>query len=418
MNNKVCVVLGSQWGDEGKGKLVDLLAVSMDCVARCQGGNNAGHTVVIGEKKYAFHLLPSGIVHANCMALIGNGVVIHLPGLFQEIEKNELSGWEDRLRISTRAHLVFDFHQALDGLQESIRSGSALGTTKKGIGPAYSSKVSRSGIRIGDLLGDFSHFEARFRSLTNDLKDTLSINVEAELARYKEFAKKIRPLAVESVSFLHKMVKDGKKILIEGANASMLDIDFGTYPFVTSSNCVIGGVCTGLGLPPPHIGEIYGVVKAYTTRVGTGTFPTELLNDIGVYLQEKGHEFGTTTGRQRRCGWLDIPMIRYTSLINGCTAFALTKLDVLTGLDTVSICVDYDGDPEKPYPATEQEMSAAKPTLITLPGWRDDISAIRSFDELPVNAQNYVKEIETRTNIPVWWIGVGQARDAVICRKN
>ncbi|QQP52064.1 Adenylosuccinate synthetase, partial [Caligus rogercresseyi] len=361
--NKVSVVLGSQWGDEGKGKLVDLLAGSADCVARCQGGNNAGHTVVIGEKKYAFHLLPSGIVHEGCMALIGNGVVIHLPGLFAEIQGNNLSGWEKRLRISTRAHLVFDFHQALDGLQESRRSGSALGTTKKGIGPAYSSKVSRSGIRVGDLLGDFAHFESRFRRLTDDLKGTLDdIDVEQEIARYKEYAEQIRPLAVESVSYLHGLIREGKKVLIEGANASMLDIDFGTYPFVTSSNCVIGGVLTGLDL---------WVVKAYTTRVGTGSFPTELNNETGTYLQETGHEFGTTTGRRRRCGWLDLPMIRYTSLINGCTAFALTKLDVLTGLETLSICVDYNGDPETPYPATEEEMGA------------EDISSIRSFEELP-----------------------------------
>ena len=287
----VTVVLGAQWGDEGKGKLTDLLCEEMEVVARCQGGNNAGHTVQVGEVKYDFHLLPSGVIWEGCESLIGNGVVIHLPGLFEELEKNigkGLKGWESRLKISDRAHLVFDFHQEIDGLNEAVREGTEgitkIGTTKKGIGPTYASKMMRSGVRVADLMDDFSNFKKLFSSLAGQMVTAypeLKIDVEAELERYAGYAEKIRPLVVESVSYLNNKVKKGAKILVEGANAGMIDIDFGIYPYVTSSNCSIGGVCTGLGIPPQTVRNIYGVMKAYTTKVGDGPYPTEQINDIG-----------------------------------------------------------------------------------------------------------------------------------------
>ncbi|KAG8444536.1 hypothetical protein GDO86_009627 [Hymenochirus boettgeri] len=288
--NKVTVVLGAQWGDEGKGKLVDLLAQDADIVCRCQGGNNAGHTVVVDSVEYDFHLLPSGIINPNAIAFIGNGVVIHLPGLFEEAEKNlkkgqGLVGWEKRLCISDRAHIVFDFHQAADGIQEQQRqeqAGKNLGTTKKGIGPVYSSKAARSGLRMCDLVSDFNEFALRFKMLAEQytsMYPSLQIEIDGELKKLKEYADRVRPMVKDGVYFIYEALHGPpKKILVEGANAALLDIDFGTYPFVTSSNCTVGGVCTGLGIPPQSIGEVYGVVKAYTTRVGIGAFPTEQNN--------------------------------------------------------------------------------------------------------------------------------------------
>jgi len=347
INGKVTVVLGAQWGDEGKGKVVDMLATKFDVVCRCQGGNNAGHTVVIEGKEYDFHLLPSGIINDKAISVIGNGVVIHLPGLFDELSKNEakgMTGWQDRLVISDRAHLVFDFHQQVDGMHEAEKGGKSLGTTKKGIGPCYSSKATRNGIRVSDLLGDYSAFSEKFRAITDfyhRLFPDLKVDVEDELIRYKEYAEKVRPLVKDTVLFLHKALQAGKSVLVEGANAAMLDIDFGTYPYVTSSNCSIGGVLTGLGLPPQTIGDVIGVVKAYTTRVGDGPFPTEQLNDIGDLLQTKGAEIGVTTKRKRRCGWLDLYLLRYTSVVNGYSAICLTKLDILDTLPEIKIGIGY-----------------------------------------------------------------------------
>nr|XP_020652971.1 adenylosuccinate synthetase isozyme 2-like [Pogona vitticeps] len=330
--NRVTVVLGAQWGDEGKGKVVDLLSLDADLVCRCQGGNNAGHTVVVDSVEYDFHLLPSGVINHNATSFIGNGVVIHLPGLFEEAEKNlkkgpGLEGWESRTVISDRAHLVFNFHQAADGIQEQQRqqqAGKNLGTTKKGIGPAYACKASRTGLRICDLLADFNEFSKKFRALAQHYKatyPTLNIDTEAELEQLKVYAEKIRPLVKDGVYFMYQALHGPpKKILVEGANAALLDIDFGTYPFVTSSNCTVGGVCTGLGIPPQYIGKVYGVVKAYTTRVGVGTFPTEQDNEIGALLQSRGREFGVTTGRKRRCGWLDLVLVKYAHMINGFSA--------------------------------------------------------------------------------------------------
>merc|ERR1719288_312287 len=426
--NKVKVVLGAQWGDEGKGKLVDLLAENADIVARCQGGNNAGHTVVVNGKAYDFHLLPSGMVWANCVSVIGNGVVVHVPGLFEEIQKNEEKGlkdWKNCLKISDRAHLVFDFHQAVDGMQETNREGLAnttkLGTTKKGIGPTYASKMNRTGVRLADLMDNFADFSNKFSILADNYMASfpgLKVDKAAEIERYRQLAERVRPLVVESVSYLHTRLAEGKRILVEGANAAMLDIDFGTYPYVTSSNCSIGGVCTGLGIPPKFIGEVHGVVKAYTTRVGDGPFPTEQENEIGEFLQTKGHEWGVTTGRKRRCGWLDIPLLRFTSQINGYTALALTKIDILDKLDEIKIGVNYvkKGQAMDHYPSNVYQYEGVEVEYITMPGWKPSISKIRKFEELPVNAQNYVKKIEELLGVPMRWVGVGPERDAMILR--
>ncbi|KAG8444535.1 hypothetical protein GDO86_009627 [Hymenochirus boettgeri] len=426
--NKVTVVLGAQWGDEGKGKLVDLLAQDADIVCRCQGGNNAGHTVVVDSVEYDFHLLPSGIINPNAIAFIGNGVVIHLPGLFEEAEKNlkkgqGLVGWEKRLCISDRAHIVFDFHQAADGIQEQQRqeqAGKNLGTTKKGIGPVYSSKAARSGLRMCDLVSDFNEFALRFKMLAEQytsMYPSLQIEIDGELKKLKEYADRVRPMVKDGVYFIYEALHGPpKKILVEGANAALLDIDFGTYPFVTSSNCTVGGVCTGLGIPPQSIGEVYGVVKAYTTRVGIGAFPTEQNNDTGVLLQTRGHEYGVTTGRKRRCGWLDLVLLKYAHMINGFTALALTKLDILDAFSEIKIGVSYklDGRNIPHFPANQEVLHKVEVEYVTLPGWKTDISSVRNFHELPENAKKYVQFVEETLGVPIKWIGVGKSRESII----
>lgn len=427
-SNTATVVLGSQWGDEGKGKIVDLLASDVDIVCRCQGGNNAGHTVVVDGVEYDFHILPSGIVHQHCIALIGNGVVVHLPQMFDEIAKNEAKGlkhWRQNLKISSQAHLVFDLHQEVDGLHEKLREsdagcgGKSLGTTKKGIGPTYSSKATRNGLRIGDLLDDFERFEQRFKSLVvlhERMFPALSVNVDAELTRYKKYAEQVGPLVVDSVSYLNTALKQGKRVLVEGANAVMLDIDFGTYPFVTSSNCSVGGVCTGLGLPPRSIGNVYGVVKAYSTRVGVGPLPTEQTNEIGELLQSRGAEVGVTTGRKRRCGWLDCVQLRHSNMVNGYTALAITKLDILDTLAEVQIGVGYrlNGASISDYPSSCGQLAAVEVEYLRLPGWQSDTSTARTFQQLPETARQYVLAVQEHVGVPVKWIGVGKSRKSII----
>uniref|UniRef100_A0A7N6A1V2 Adenylosuccinate synthetase n=1 Tax=Anabas testudineus TaxID=64144 RepID=A0A7N6A1V2_ANATE len=416
VGNQVTVVLGAQWGDEGKGKVVDLLAQDADMVCRCQGGNNAGHTVVVDSVEYDFHLLPSGIINPKVTAFIGNGVVIHLPGLFEEAEKNERKGkslkdWEKRLIISDRAHIVFDFHQAVDGVQEQQRqeqAGKNLGTTKKGIGPVYSAKAARSGLRICDLLADFTHFSERYKVLAQQYKamyPTLEIDIDGDFSK------------LDGVHYMYEALHGPpKKILVEGANAALLDIDFGTYPFVTSSNCTVGGVCTGLGMPPQNVGEVYGVVKAYTTRVGIGAFPSEQHNEIGELLQTRGKEVGVTTGRKRRCGWLDLVLIKYAHMINGFTALALTKLDILDVLPEIKVGVAYKVDNQTipHFPANQEVLQRVEVQYETLPGWNSDTSAARTFEELPENARKYVSFIEEHVGVPVKWIGVGKSRESMI----
>ncbi|KAF6217115.1 hypothetical protein GE061_001468 [Apolygus lucorum] len=418
----VTVVLGAQWGDEGKGKMVDLLAGDADLVCRCQGGNNAGHTVVVEHQEYDFHLLPSGIINPECISIIGNGVVVHLPGLIDELKHNEekgLTGWSKRLMISNRAHLVFDFHQQVDGLQEIEKGAQSLGTTKKGIGPAYSSKASRSGIRVADLIGDFAAFSTKFKHLADQFKrifPTLEVNIESELERYKGFADWIRPMVVETVSYVHSALRNKKRILVEGANAAMLDIDFGTYPYVTSSNCSIGGVCTGLGLPPSAIGEVIGVVKAYTTRVGDGPFPTELKDETGEILQVRGGEIGVTTKRKRRCGWLDIPLLEYTTLVNGYTSLCITKLDILDVFTEIKVGTAYhlNGQPIDYFPASASELEQVQVQYTTLKGWNQSTQNCRSFDELPDLAKQFVLKVQELVDVKVRWIGVGKGRESII----
>ncbi|KAI0224287.1 Adenylosuccinate synthase [Massospora cicadina] len=417
----ITVVLGAQWGDEGKGKLVDILAQEADVCARCQGGNNAGHTIVVGTKKYDFHLLPSGLVNPNCISVIGNGVVAHLPSLFEELEKLKASGLdcEHQLIVSDRAHLVFDIHQIVDGLKEVELGRGSIGTTKKGIGPAYSSKASRSGIRVHHLLNDFADFEQRFRKSVATRKrryGEFAYDVDGEVARYRQLAERLRPLARDTIQLIHEALAQKKRILVEGANAIMLDIDFGTYPYVTSSNTGIGGVCTGLGVPPNKIGKVVGVVKAYTTRVGGGPFPTEQLNDVGEKLQTIGCEVGVTTGRKRRCGWLDLVVLRYSCMVNGYTSLNLTKLDVLDTFPEVKVATEYqlDGKPLPSFPADLSVLERVEVKYETFPGWEADISQCRTFSELPANTQSYVRFIETFLDTKVEWIGVGPARDAMI----
>ncbi|XP_078001219.1 adenylosuccinate synthetase isozyme 2-like [Glandiceps talaboti] len=418
--NKVKVVLGCQWGDEGKGKLVDILAQEADVVCRCAGGNNAGHTVVANGQEYDFHLLPSGIIHEKCKSVIGNGVVIHLPGLFDEATRNKIHNWEGRLIISDRAHLVFDLHQQVDGLQERAKGKNSIGTTKKGIGPTYSNKASRSGIRICDLLGDFDLFSDKLRNLINTYKKVfpeLDVDVNKELSKYKEYAESIRPMVADTVHYMYEALEDpSKNIIVEGANATMLDIDFGTYPYVTSSSCAVGGVCTGLGIPPSKVGEVYGVFKAYITRVGEGILPTEQDNEIGHTLQERGHEFGTTTKRRRRCGWLDILVFRYSHMLNGYTALCMTKLDVMDTLPEVKIGVGYkyEGKLLDSFPANQEILKSIEVEYITLPGWQTSTENARKFSDLPQNAQLYVNKVQELLGVPIKWIGVGKSRDSMI----
>jgi len=422
----VCV-LGAQWGDEGKGKMVDLLAREFDIVARFNGGANAGHTLVVDGKKYALHLLPSGILLPTATNIIGNGCVVHIPSLIQEMDQLIARGFvlDGRLLISQRAHIVFDFHKLIDGDQERLRGNKKIGTTKRGIGPTYSAKMNRNGLRFADIL-NWDHFEARYEALFEALKysfpDALKdYDAKEELSLYKEtYCPRIRSMITSTTLFINKSVKEGKRILAEGANAAMLDIDFGTYPAVTSSNTTIGGIVTGLGIPPKLVGECVGVVKAYSTRVGGGPFPTELFegHEQGDILCDVGHEYGTTTGRRRRCGWLDIPALQYSTMINGYTSINLTKLDVLNTIKSIKIGIAYKLDGKLleygEMPATNDMLSRVEVVYEEHEGWLTDISKCRRFDELPKRAVDYMRRIEELIGVPVKWIGVGPDREETI----
>ncbi len=424
-DDRALLVLGAQWGDEGKGKLIDDLAQKHDVVARAAGGANAGHTIVVDGVKYAFHLLPSGLLNPQARVVIGNGVVVHLPKLAGEIDDLVSRGVphvESRIRISDRAHLLFDFHQIVDGLREVERGKAKIGTTGRGIGPCYSSKANRTNLRVGDLR-NFRAFPAALkRSLASKHKrfHNFDYDIRAEVARYYEFAKRFEPNIADTVCEMHEALNDPEQdVLVEGANAALLDIDFGTYPFVTSSNCTVGGVCTGLGIPPSAVGEVIGVVKAYTTRVGQGPFPTELANELGTIMQQQGHEYGTTTLRPRRCGWLDTFMLRYTHSLNGYTQINLTKLDIMSYFETIKIGVAYivRGRKMTYYPASLKVLAEVEVEYIEMPGWQGvDITGVREFSKLPENCQNYVLKVEELVGVPVRYIGVGPARDATICR--
>lgn len=423
--SQVVVVLGSQWGDEGKGKIVDALSQEYDVCCRFNGGSNAGHTIVVNDKKFAFHLVPSAILNPNALNIIGNGCVVHLATLKKELKDLEDKGIkvDGRFFISDRAHLVFDLHQKVDQARESelAQTGGKLGTTGRGIGPAYQEKMNRSGIRVHDLR-NLETLEKKLRKIVANHKarfPTLEYDVDEELKRHKEYAEFFSKFIVDGVDWVNSMYDNEKKILIEGANAALLDIDFGTYPYVTSSNPTIGGCLTGLGINSKKIGDVIAVVKAYTTRVGEGPFPTELLDTDGpgTKIRAVGREFGTTTGRPRRCGWFDAVLVRYSHRLNGYTYVNLTKLDILTGFESLKVGVAYTINGKRvtaSMPADLEDLAKAEVEYETLPGWAEDISKCTSFSQLPKNAQNYVLRLEHLIGVPIRWIGTGPGRSDLI----
>ncbi|KAJ4405112.1 Adenylosuccinate synthase [Didymella pomorum] len=418
------VVLGAQWGDEGKGKLADILANESQLCCRAQGGNNAGHTIVANGITYDFHILPSGLVNPSCINVVGSGCVVHVPSFFKELEALDKHGLDtkDRIYISDRAHVVFDVHQLVDGLEEVELGGGNIGTTRKGIGPTYSSKMTRSGLRMCDLF-DEKVFEEKLRRVAAGYQkrfgDLLKYDVEEEIAKYKELRPKIAPYVVDQVPLLQSAKEKNAKILVEGANALMLDIDYGTYPFVTSSNTGLGGVITGLTLGWRSIKDVIGVVKAYTTRVGSGPFPTEQLNEVGEKLQKVGHEVGVTTGRKRRCGWLDLVVMKHSHACNDYTTLNLTKLDVLDDFEELKIATaySYKGQKLDGFPANPDVLAEVEVHYETMPGWKKPTTGAKSYYDLPSQAREYIEFIEKFVGVPVKWIGVGPARDHMVVRS-
>jgi len=438
LDHRVTAVLGGQWGDEGKGKLSDVLAKNYDIVGRFNGGDNAGHTVVVDGHKFAFHLVPCGIVYPHTQNVLGNGCVVHIPQMFKELEPLKEQGieWEGRMKISDRAHLLFKFHREIDALGEKALGEANIGTTKKGIGPCYTTKAFRNGIRAGELR-EWDAFEAHYKQTVAQLENwygKFEYDTAEELDQYKKYSEQLVAdgMIIDSVQYVNQAYMDGKNIITEGANASMLDLDFGTYPFVTSSTTTVGGICTGLGLSPDKIECAMGVVKAYTTRVGWGPFPTELTDsscggmfpdgapgsEIGRHLQITGGEIGVTTKRKRRCGWLDIPVVQYGNLLNGYSnngSINLTKLDVLDELDEVKLGTHYKIDGVTlgygQMPANIRDLARVEVVYETMPGWKQSIAHCETFEELPAEAQHYVKRIEELVGADVSWVGVGVGRE-------
>ncbi|CAB4772881.1 MAG: adenylosuccinate synthase [Actinobacteria bacterium] len=420
----VTVVVGTQWGDEGKAKVIDLLAASHQIVARYQGGHNAGHTVVIGDQKYALQLTPSGVFYDTVTPVIGNGVVVDLPTLFKEIDALESRGISTaRLKVSSLAHLIFPWHQAMDAALEAARGDGKIGTTLKGIGPAYVDKVKRAGIRVGEVL-DIKNFEQRVRERAIAARREVSdvggdtFDVEEVVAAFVAYAQRLTPYVADTVNLLHDARERGENILLEGAQATFLDIDHGTYPYVTSSNPIAGGAAVGSGLGPRHIDRIVGITKAYTTRVGMGPFPSELTDALGEALVDIGREYGTVTGRRRRTGWLDTVMLRHATRVNSLTEIALTKLDVLDTFEEVKVCTGYsiNGTVMRNYPDRPDMLALAVPVYETLPGWKSSTEGITKFADLPQSAQQIVKIVERETGIPVSMVGTGPSRDAMVVR--
>jgi adenylosuccinate synthase len=421
------VVLGAQWGDEGKGKATDLLGAdrvgAIDYCVRYQGGNNAGHTIVIGGEKFATHLLPSGVLTPGCTPVIANGVVMDARVLFTEIDGLNARGVDtSRLLVSANAHLITSYHTAIDKVSERFLGKNRIGTTGRGIGPAYADKINRIGLRVADVF-DEKILEAKVEAALEMRNHLLvkvfnrrAITVQEILEEVEEYAERLRPLVADTSLVLNRALDEGRTVLFEGAQATMLDVDHGTYPFVTSSNPIAGGVGAGAGIGPTRIDRVIGVIKAYTTRVGSGPFPTELLDDDGERLRQIGAEFGTTTGRPRRCGWYDAVIARYAARVNGLSEFFLTKLDVLGDWAEIPVCVGYDIDGERHHemPMTQTEFHHAAPVYEHLPGWESDISGCRSFGSLPRNAQAYVRRLEELSGAPFWGIGVGPGREQSI----
>jgi len=422
---QVQVVLGGQWGDEGKGKLIDILAEKYDVVARATGGANAGHTVYIktasGEvKKFIFHLMPSGILQKNTTCIVGNGVVVHLPTLLEEmqvLEENEID-YKGRLFISNRAQILFEYHKIIDGIQEERKGKSKVGTTLRGIGPAYTDKMSRIGIRMADLL-DIDTFEDKLKQnveILQNMYGKFEYDLNAEFEKYKELKEKFEPMITDTAILINKSIHDKKNVLVEGANGMLLDIDHGTYPYVTSSNSTIGGVVSGLGLPATRINSNIGIMKAYVTRVGAGPFPTELIGEFGDRIREAGGEYGSTTGRPRRCGWFDAFLSQYSIMINGFTGINLTKLDVLDKLETIKVAIKYkiDGKEINYFPATLEELQKVEPEYMEIEGWMEDTTNAKTFEDLPEKCKAYVNKLEELMQCPINYIGVGQRRDQMI----
>lgn len=416
------VVVGTQWGDEGKGKIVDYLASRADVVARYQGGNNAGHTVVADGHTYKLHLLPSGILYSGCTCIVGNDVVLDPKALIEELEALEATGkTSDGLRISNRAHVVMPYHRVFDGMQERFKGDSKVGTTGRGIGPCYADAVDRIGIRVVSWM-DKDVFAAELKSVLaykNRILEAFGekpLEFDAIYTEYCGYADKLRKYVCDTGALISKLIAEDKKILFEGAQAAMLDISHGTYPFVTSSHPTAGGVCIGLGIGPKKINKIIGVVKAYTTRVGEGPFPTELNDEIGDKIRETAHEYGTTTGRPRRCGWLDVFCLKYAAMINGMDCFALTRLDILDSLSEIKICVGYEwnGQMLDSYPADLHILDQVKPVYKTFPGWQKDISACRRYEELPENCRKYVEAIAELTGMEIGIVSVGPERNQTL----
>ncbi|MDR1069124.1 MAG: adenylosuccinate synthase [Clostridiales Family XIII bacterium] len=421
---KTIAVIGSQWGDEGKGKIIDYLATGADMVVRAQGGANAGHSVVIEGKRYSLHLIPSGVLNDNAVNIIGNGVVFDPPAFLAELDSLRADGVAaDKIYISDRAHVVFPYHKLLDKLAEEARGANSIGTTLKGIGPCYMDKVERSGIRICDMLSaGFKEKLAGRIAAKNEIIVKLyggePLDADAVIAEYEAYAGRLAPYVRDTGIMVDEAISSGKTVLFEGAQGSMLDLDLGSYPYVTSSHPVSGGFAVGAGIGEGRIEEIIGITKAYTTRVGEGPMVTELLDGMGDLIRERGHEYGVTTGRPRRCGWFDGVVCRYTARINGTTGLALMLLDVLDEFDEINLCYAYEADGERLdyYPASLEKVSACRPVYKTIRGWKRDISAVTSWDELPAEAQAYVSEVEKICGVPVKFISVGPGREQTIVR--
>lgn len=425
MQYNTYVVVGTQFGDEGKGKIIDVLSETSDYIVRFQGGNNAGHTVVVNDEKFILHLLPSGIINSKGKCIIGSGLVVDLKVLLEEIEELEKRGKIlDKLYIDERAHIIFPYHIAIDKAKEEALGANKIGTTQRGIGPCYNDKISRNGIRIGDLL-DVERFSDKLKWNIQEKNDILkrygkeTFDYEKMFNEYMEIAKKVKHRIIDAVSEVNNAILEGKKVMFEGAQALMLDIDYGTYPYVTSSSPTSGGVCVGSGVSPNKINRILGVMKAYTTRVGEGAFPTELDNELGEKIRQIGHEYGATTGRPRRCGWLDLVMGKYAVLIDGLTDVVLTKIDVLTGLETIKVAVKYeiDGKLYETYPGNLRKSKEMKVIYEELPGWTEDISKIKEYDKLPQNCKNYINFIENKLGVKVSLVSVGPERSQNIYRS-
>jgi len=421
------IVIGSQWGDEGKGKITDHLAERAHMVVRYQGGNNAGHTVIIGDTVLKLHQVPSGITRPDVAAVLGHGMVINPPALVQELDTLRSLGVDStNIHISANAHVVMPYHILLDSLEEDLRGGAALGTTRRGIGPAYSDKYARTGIRIQDML----HPERFHARLTQALKrvnleltrvfDHPPLDAESIEAEYLPAAERLRPFVEDTDQLVQEALERGERIVLEGAQATMLDIDYGTYPYVTSSSPTAGGACQGSGVSPTQVSHVLGIVKAYTSRVGAGPFPTELLDETGDWLVERGHEYGTTTGRRRRCGWIDTVALRYAARVNGFTGLAITRLDVLTGLEEIRICSAYrlpDGTTTRNYPADTDVLAQVQPVYEAMPGWQEPISDLRSAANLPATAWAYCQRLAELVKTSVDLVSVGAERDELVVIK-